>query len=390
MVVPDSYLRSASIAALMGRPRAARARPHVGDGLALAPALGAVVLRYLLTVRAQATRELAHWQAQAQRIPDPVLRRLALDALAKRGNMEGAALMAVLSPRAHRRATVRALVAFQAAYNYLDILAEQPSEEPTGNGLQLHQALLVALDPAASHPDYYASCSQREDGGYLVAMVDACRTAFAGLPSHGAAADAAHAAAVRIVGFQSLNLTESQGGQGALSLWAGEQAPAGSGLQWWQTAASCGSSLAVHVLIALAASPSLDPREIAAVEDAYFPWIGALHSLLDSLVDISEDELHGQRNLLGHDASIDDAAARMRSLTRRCADAAGALPRGPEHSVILTMMAGHYLSAPEASVPRAEAIAGDVADALGALVRPTLALFKARRLYAAVAQGKRR
>ena len=255
-------------------------------------------------------------------IPDPALRSLALGALSKRGNIEGAALFAVLAPRDRRRETVRALVAFQTAYNYLDTLAEQPSEDPVANGRQLHRALLVALESAASHPDYYALYPLRQDGGLLTALVDTCRAALATLPSHAAVSEAAWAAAARIVAFQSLNLTEWQGGHEQLERWARRHTPRRSGLDWWQTAAAGGSSLAVHALIAAAASPAVQPREVEAIDAAYFPWIGALHSLLDGLVDVAEDERAGQRNLLSYHASPAQAALAMRLLAQRAADAA--------------------------------------------------------------------
>jgi tetraprenyl-beta-curcumene synthase len=345
------------------------------------------VARYLTSVLPCATRELGHWRSRASAIPDPVLRSLALEALSKRGNMEGAALFAVLAPRDQRRETVRALVAFQTAYNYLDALAEQSSADPVANGRQLHQALLVALDPAVEHPDYYALHRQGEDGGFLAALVDRCRTAFATLPSHAVVSGVAWAATARIVAFQSLNLSESQGGHDELERWARGQTPDSSGLLWWQAAAAGGSSLAVHALIATAANPDARPRDIDAIEVAYFPWIGALHSLLDSLVDVAEDELAGQRNLLSYHGSPGQAELAMRMLARRAAAAARELPEGLRHEVILVAMATYYLSSPEASAPHVRVVAASVAAALGPLVAPALVLFKARRAAARLVHG---
>jgi tetraprenyl-beta-curcumene synthase len=347
----------------------------------LAFTFAATVSSYLMTVLPHVKRELAHWRAQALSIPDPALRSLALKALAKRGNIEGAALFAVLAPRARRPETVRALVAFQAAYNYLDMLAEQPNSNPVANGYQLHQALLLALERKAPHPDYYAHYPRRSDGGYLTAMVDACRSALFALPSHSAVCDDAWAAAARIVGFQSLNLTEAQGGHELLERWAREQSSDAWEVQWWQTAASCGSSLTVHVLIAMAARPFLDAADALVLSDAYFPWIGALHSLLDSLVDTAEDRGDGQRSLLSHQASPNDAPQAMGRLTRRAAVAARSLPGGREHTVILTAMASYYLSAPEASADGARAIVSSVESAAGPMLRPALWLFGLRRRF---------
>ncbi|HMH46608.1 MAG TPA: DUF2600 family protein [Solirubrobacteraceae bacterium] len=361
-----------------------RARGH--GQLALGLVFCSTVARYLTSILPIVTRELAHWRRGARQIPDPVLRKLALQAISKRGNMEGAALFAVLAPRARRRQTVRALVAFQTAYNYLDTLAEQPSADPISNGRRLHEALLVALDPAAEHGDYYVH-PQRRDGGYLAELVDTCRSAFLTLPSHGAVSVAAWAAAARIVAFQSLNLTREQGGHDELERWARYQTPRASGLDWWQTAAAGGSSLAVHALIATAARPDVQPSEAAAIEGAYFPWICAVHSLLDSLVDVEEDERAGQRSLLSYHASPRQASFAMKMLAQRAAIAARSLPDDLAHRVILTAMVTYYLSSPEASTRDARTTAGNVAAALGPLVAPALVLFKARRLAARLTHG---
>ena len=109
-----------------------RERVTSGDRVALGWAFAAAATSYWLSVFPVVRREIARLRERASAIPDPVLRELALQALEKRGNMEGAAAFATLVPRPRRRAVVRALVAFQAAYNYVDMLAEQPCEDSRG------------------------------------------------------------------------------------------------------------------------------------------------------------------------------------------------------------------------------------------------------------------
>ena len=356
-----------------------------GADLALTSAFCATVARYLATVLPTVTRELAHWHRGAQRIVDPALRSLALQALSKRGNMEGAALFAVLAPRARRREAIRALVAFQTTYNYLDILAEQPSADPIANARRLHEALLVALDPSASHVDYYAHHPGREDGGYLPELVDACRSALQRLPSHEVVASTARTAGARIVAFQSLNLTRRQGGHDELERWTRAQGAGPSGLQWFQTAAAGGSSLAVHALIAAAANPALTARQVAEIEACYHPWICALHSLLDSLIDVQEDEQAGHCNLLSYHGSPRQSSFAMGILAQRAGAQARSLPAA--HEVILTAMVAYYLSSPQARAPDARQTVAAVTDAAGPLLSPALALFKIRRAAARVVHG---
>lgn len=359
-----------------GTPRGLLA---AGD-LELARVFTDTVLRYLLRIRPQVNRELSHWRTRAAEIPNEQLRRTAAEALAKRGNIEGAALLATLAPAAHRRHTVRALVAFQTAYNYLDALSELPSEDPVVNGEQLHRALLSALHPGAPHPDYYAHNPGRGDGGYLTAILDASRHALAGLPSFPAVAPAARGAAARIVDFQALNLDERHGGHDALERWATEETPEGSRLAWWETAAAAGSSLAVHALIAAAAEPHLDRWDARDIDGAYFLCVGTLHSLLDSLVDRREDHEHGQRSLLDYYHSPAEASIRLASLAMRARGATESLPNPHAHRVILTAMCSYYLSAPECNTAEAHTISKRLTEALGVPLNVAIPMFRSKRL----------
>jgi tetraprenyl-beta-curcumene synthase len=345
------------------------------ESLGVTSTCASIALSYSLTIFPVARRELATWRARAGKIPDPVLRELASQALRKQGNMLGAALFAVLAPRNRRAQVVRALVAFQAAYNYLDLLAEQPTSDPVGNGRRLHNALLVALEPgAAHHHDYYAGYPSRDDGGLLNAMVETCNGAVHALPSYALVAGPVNRAAARIVDFQSLNLGALQGDDDGLARWARSSTSPGNGLRWWETAAAGGSSLAVHALVALAARPALDRRDLAAIEHAYFPWIGALHSLLDSMIDVAEDERDAQRSLIGYYASPQEAVARIRSLAKRATVTTDTLLDGRRHRAILIAMTGYYLSAPGASLPGVRLLAAGVGEAAGALARPARAM----------------
>jgi tetraprenyl-beta-curcumene synthase len=345
---------------------------------ALTAAFAGAARRYWLGVFPRVCAERRRREARAQLIPDPLLQRVVLDALRKWGNIEGATAFAAFVPARRRAAAARAMACFQAAYNYLDMLTELPSADPAVNGQLLHRALLVALDPDAEHVDYYEHHHLHDDGGYLADTVDECRAALSELPSYAAVAPAALRAAERIVAFQSCNTGEVQGDYLALERWARAATPPGSGLRWWETAASGGSSLGIYALIAAAAQPHVQEAEITAIEGAYFPWIGALHSLLDNLVDIAEDYATGQRSLVGCYASSLDAATRMGRLSENALRAAEDLPDSRGHVLILAAMASFYLSTPEASAPAARPIAHAVLDALAEPARLSMFVFRSR------------
>lgn len=359
--------------------------------LALLTAFAGAAWRYWLLIFPRICVERRRWQEHATRIPDPLLRELALASLRlERGNLEGAAAFAILVPRDRRAAVVRALVAFQAAYDYIDTLAEQSTDDPAENGRHLHQALRVALDPDTEHADYYAHHDRRHrhDGGYLKAIVDTCRAQLAILPSRAAVTAACERAADRMIDYQCLNHDPRD--RGTLAAWAQALTPAGSGLRWWETAAGAASSLGVFALIAAAAHPSVAADEVAAIDAAYFPWIGALHVLLDSLVDQPDDAYAGTHSLVDHYDDPGQTAERLAYIAVQALRAAATLPNGRNHLLLLAAMTTFYFSAPAAALPHAEPASRRVLTVTRAITTPAMAVHRARRFGKTQARLRRR
>jgi tetraprenyl-beta-curcumene synthase len=337
-------------------------------------------LVYWLQVFPGVEREVRAWRRRARTIPDADLRDVALKVLrTKHGNLEGAAAFAAFAPRRHRAAVIRAQVALQAIYDYVDTLSEEPNPDPVGNSRQLHQAVRCALEPAAAHLDYHARHSSHQDSGYVVALVEACRAALITLPSRLLIAAATRRFARRIIHYQSFNVPMARGDHDPLKAWAAHVTPVCFDLRWWETAASMGSSLGIFVLLALAADPDITPLEIRGIEEAYFPWIGALHSLLDHLIDIEEDASEGQRNFMAQYTSPHEAAIRLRMLTRESIRHVGLLPNATPHKLVMSGMVSFYLSAREARLPGVRLVTEYVLSASGASSGVALLMLRARR-----------
>lgn len=333
--------------------------------------------RYWLDIFPRARGELRRWQAHAAAIPDPTLRHLALTTLLEEGrNLEGAAAFAVLAPRSQQGRVVRATVAFQAVYDYVDTLAEQPGACVAG-AWQLHLALLSAVDPGRGHPDYYAHRDNGNDGGYLRTLVEGCACAFSMLPSRSAVSKAVLDAAGGIATYQALN---HGGSVAAMARWASTLTPPDSDLRWWETAAAAASSLTAFALIAAAAHPGLAPSTVAAIQSAYHPWIGALHVLLDSLVDRALDAETAQRSLVGYYSCEREAATRMGAIAVRAFRGAASLPAGSQHTLLTAAMSSFYLSFPSVAAGDGAGVARAVRRSMRPLDTPTMAVLRARRL----------
>jgi tetraprenyl-beta-curcumene synthase len=345
--------------------------------------------RYWLGVFPCGRRELRHWRLRAGEILDPVLRRLAVEAQhTKRESLEGAIAFATFAPRASRNAVIRALTAYQTAFDYIDTVSEQPNVDPIANGRRLNEALMRALEPGRPHLDYYAHHNQCEDAGYLRDLVDTCRTALSGLPSYDAIADTVRGATARVVSYQTLNHGDAHGSLDAFTRWARAETKRSIDLSWWEAGAAGGSPLPVFALFAAAASPKTEAKDAAAVEGAYFPWIASLNSLLDNLVDRREDAAEGQRNLIDYYDSPAQTATRLQTLASRAVGCTEALSNGQQHTMILAAMAGFYHTSPQASVPDAGLATQRILDTMAGdfAVLATLVL-RLRRAVASIAGG---
>jgi tetraprenyl-beta-curcumene synthase len=333
-------------------------------------ALLAVYARELAWVAPQVAREVRGWRERAAAIADPALREDALTSLEReRLNIEGAALFSVV-PRRRDARLLRVLVAYQIVLDYLDTLSERIGGHPPDAGLALHRALVEALDPTLPITDHYRLLPwPADDGGYLLALLDACRSGCVRLPGYARVKAPAVRAAERFV-VQVANHDPLPARRDATLLaWAAREFPLGSPVAWFEQAAAASSTLGIHALLALAAGSEPEPREVAAVDAAYAPWICAASTLLDSFVDQQDDLRSGSHNYLAHYASPELAVQRLREIVVRSVAAAGALERGERHVVIVCGMIAMYLSKRSVSSGPLRGTADELLRAAGALAR---------------------
>jgi tetraprenyl-beta-curcumene synthase len=294
----------------------------------------------------------------------------------KKVGIEGAVAFASFAPT-HRRLVARAITTFQVALDYLDTLTERPNPNPVANGFCLNSALRVAVTPEALHTDYYLHNARRDDAGYLTSLVDTCSDAIARLPSFDHIARPAQRVLSRIVAYQSLNHGDGKGSRAAFANWARSLATGEANLVWWEAAAAAGSQLTLLALLAAAADPQLTPQRVSALEGAYFPWVAALSTLLDSVIDGPDDDAQGQPNPISHYGSPEAAAQRLGEIATEAARRVRALPDAQHHALLLHAMAAFFhVQAPS---PSARLATQAVLDATGATRSPALLVFKLRR-----------
>lgn len=345
-------------------------------------ALGGALVRalavYWLVVFPCARRELRRWRRQAEQIGDPHLRAIVLGKLASETLVaEGAAAFAVLAPARHRGPLIRAVVAYELLYDAVDGIGELPVADPLAHNRTVHAALVDAVGPGGPMRDYLRFAPSLTDDAYLPALVAQCRHALRRLPAHAAVLPALERFATRAAEAQSLNHAGLQHGHEPLTRWA--SAHRAGDERWWEVAAAASDPLGVFALAAAAADGRTDASEVAAIERSYFPGIGALVWLMESLVDLRDDVRSGNHSYVSHYGTPQAAAERLATIAERAAAAACPLRHGATHSVLLAGVTSLYLSAPEAQDEELAVAAAAIRRALGWPVAVLLVVLRLRR-----------
>jgi tetraprenyl-beta-curcumene synthase len=350
--------------------------PNPRDALALL----ITGIAYWLTIAPTARSELRRWKRYARSIPDPVLRGHALEKLTNEAlNPEAAAFFAVLAPRSSRAKLTRLIVAYQAMYDYLDAVNEEPTFSRLHDGLQLHRALLDTMRFRRTSTNYYTRHLHDDDGGYVDALVNTCRDALDAFPSRVALTPTLIAAAERCGEAQARNHAVLIEGYDQLIDWSERQAPC-SGYLWWELSAAGISCLAIHALFAAAATPKTTPHEAERVDAAYFPPVCAISALLDSLIDLPHDADTINHSFAAHYTSGSHAAERYAAIITDAEEQLSSLRHARRHRIILTGITGYYLSAHEAHNTFAHTVTTRAISAASPMIWPILAIMRVRRL----------
>ncbi|MBX6351523.1 MAG: DUF2600 family protein, partial [Clostridia bacterium] len=277
------------------------------------------------------------------------------------------AAYALLAPPEARAGVLRWIVALQTTSDFLDNLADRTGERSLADLRALHDAFLdgasLAREPrsrlaAPVGPSGYYRFHPAAEDVYLPRLVALCREELARIPGAPSVAEEALDLAQLYVELQVRKHAPS-GRTRLLTEWFAaerERRPELAGVAWWEFAAAAGSTLGLFALLALAAGcpEGLAPPERARILRAYFPWIAALHILLDYAIDQDEDRAGGDLNLVAQYPDDDAAAAGLIRIYREARRRARELP-GPAHAAIVDGLVGLYLSDPKARSPRLRA-----------------------------------
>jgi tetraprenyl-beta-curcumene synthase len=314
-------------------------------------------------------QELRRWRDHAASIPDPELRKQALASIsAKRFHADGGSVYAAaVLPKA--KELVKLIVALQTISDYLDNLCDRSTSLDADDFRLLHQSMIDAVTPGNPLRDYYRLRAEREDGGYLHALVSVCQKAVSGLPSY----RLVHPYVLKWVQLygelQTYKHVRMEDREPLLLTWWDKHRACYPALSWWEFAAATGSTLGMFVLFLAALEEDLSEREVARLADAYFPWVCGLHILLDYFIDQEEDREGGDLNFVAYYPSSAEAYRRIDYFVRQAVEAVKPLPHHTFHEMVVHGLLGLYLSDPKVGSPVHAAFVDEIIERHGAETR---------------------
>jgi tetraprenyl-beta-curcumene synthase len=356
----------------------ARARDR--DPAPLTPAqlnaLTAAAARELLWGLRAVRATVRAWRARAAAIPDPTLRRQALDALDdKRPLLDGAALFWTL-PQGRHPELVRLLVTLQILANFHDHAGERAGRG-CGEAAASIRTLGLILDVHRPWRGYFAG-SLPPDGGYLDALAHTCRSISARLPQYEVIRPilSEHTARAAVMDIEHATAADRPG---QLERFAVVRLAHPPDMEWWEAAAGAPSMMSVLVALALASDERATPDELARAADAYV-WVGAVGSLLDNYIDRHDDLTTGSHNYMDYYDSPESGVARVTVLIERALREVASLSRGHHHRVLVASMIAMYLTSDSARGSRLRSSTRALATRSGTLTRTLMPLLAGWRL----------
>lgn len=293
-------------------------------------------------------QELNGWREYAERIPDPELRKQAIDSMtSKKFHCQGGSVYAIYHlPK--RDVLLPLIVAFQTISDYLDNLCDRSTSLDPRDFRSLHQSMLDAVQPDGPLHDYYENRLEREDGGYLTALVETCRRCICMLPEFNKAAS-------RIQELVSLycdlqvhkHIRRDLREQALLDWWHDRKDQYGDEVYWNEFAAATGSTLGVFMLFAAASRPGLTEEEVETIFQAYFPYVCGLHIQLDYLIDQEEDIAGGDLNFCSYYKDRKETLNRIDYIVREARKRVKVLSSPKFHRMVIEGLLALYLSDPK-------------------------------------------
>ncbi|OEH92130.1 tetraprenyl-beta-curcumene synthase family protein [Bacillus solimangrovi] len=292
----------------------------------------------------QVHSELAQWKERAKQIPNEELRTQALASIdTKTFHCEGGSIYGILAG-SHIKDSIKFIVAYQTISDYLDNLCDRSTSLDPEDFRTLHQAMIDALTPSESVKDYYKCREDRDDGGYLQALVTTCQEVLLKLPGYERISSSLIELCQYYCDLQVHKHVKVEERVPRLQKWFAQYKKVLPEMTWYEFSACAGSTLGIFCLVSYAFHPDFKQEDIKKVRQGYFPYVQGLHILLDYFIDQEEDRIGGDLNFCFYYPHNETMVARFAHFINEADRHVKGLPHEKFHKLINRGLIGIYLS----------------------------------------------
>lgn len=303
-----------------------------------------LLTHYILNTLPRVNKLLRQWENEAGKCPDPELKKQALASLqTKAFHCQGGSFFAVPYGQ-WEPLLLELIVAYQTLCDYLDNLCDRAHCNDGDAFLQLHQSLKDGLTPDGPLHDYYIEFPFTDDGGYIIHLVEKCRSCVNQLPSYDKVYADINTMVDRYISLQVYKHISWETREETLIQWANSLLQDYPDILWQEFAAASGSTLAVFALFGLAVNPEIGIKESHKTVNTYFPWICGLHILLDYFIDQEEDRIGEDLNFTFYYPAPGTLMERLRLFINRAHHETTALPNPAFTVTVIEGLLAMYLS----------------------------------------------
>ncbi|WP_157404597.1 tetraprenyl-beta-curcumene synthase family protein [Shouchella shacheensis] len=285
------------------------------------------------------------WIERAKTIPNEELRSQALDALArKKFHCEGGGVYGIIAGDRFEE-LIQFIIAYQLICDYLDNLCDQSDSLNPNDFRALHRALLIALQPDAPHEDYYAYRDEKEDGGYLRALVETCQGRLRTFPSFAVLQPHMLKMSGLYADLQVYKHVKKEDRQPMLeAFFAEHKHEMPEGMTWFEFSACVASTLAIYTMATYATKEGVTEGLAKTICDGYFPYVQGMHILLDYFIDQKEDLEDDEMNFLFYYDSKEQMEERFRYFVAQSEGTISKLPDPKFHRMLIRGVIAIYLA----------------------------------------------
>lgn len=232
----------------------------------------------------------------------------------------------------------------QTISDYLDNLCDNTETVDENAFRQLHLSLYDAIETSSFFGDYYKYYPYKQDNKYLHYLVAECRSSLSNLHSYEKALPFIKKYIDWYSNLQTYKHLSLDTREKFLKNWGKKYLKSYPQISLWEFSAATGSTLGIFAMYVASYNPLFKDEDFLSLDKTYFPWICALHILLDYYIDYMEDIEEKQLNFTFYYEDIEMCEDRITFFAKRSLEMCDTLKYPLFHKTVVKGLLAMYLS----------------------------------------------